>query len=623
MATLTPDPTLKFINPYNFVTKTSQVSRSAIRSGPLSGRIRCTLNVRTELALPDHRDCDGSRFNFYNVNGVPTIPGSEIRGCIRNVFEALTQSCYSVMNMNVLTKRLPRPDNSVQAGIISYENGRWAIYPAEKRSGADSDTLPREWIQFKGSGKKTSYYAKTTDTPVYICTGEDIDRFLELLEIYESYAKAQNLDLIKRISDQIRAGRDVVAFYKLSGNMLTYFSPAQISRYMFRSTVSSLLGAHAAGICGTGGQYCPACALFGTLGAGKAVASHLRFGDASPESVTISDTYRNLPELSSPKITSVEFYSSLPGQGYRNVRRWDYDTPGVQLNGRKFYYHSEPKKENVLGPRSMAVKTAQAGSCFLFDVWFDSVSEEQLRQLLWVIAIGENSADSQYCHKLGAGKPAGYGSVKLLVTGIEVRTFADGDYRIERKVYQDFAPDRTLFSEAGAVADFLRIADYGYVSGRTVSYPIADDGRGTKNSKAAHQWFLSNRVQGNASRPSQFRYVLPPIADDPASLELPAMFASAADRGWGRSSSAPAPARQSSAAALEGNKQYNAKIVGSFEDKYGNAFFKISVDGHTELGGKTCKIKQKYAGNRSVGDMIKVEYRGPNDRGVPQFFVIK
>ena len=84
MATLTPDPTLIFINPYNFVTKTSQVSRSAIRSGPLSGRIRCTLNVKTELALPDHSDCDGSRFNFYNVNGVPTIPGSEIRGCIRN-----------------------------------------------------------------------------------------------------------------------------------------------------------------------------------------------------------------------------------------------------------------------------------------------------------------------------------------------------------------------------------------------------------------------------------------------------------------------------------------------------------------------------------------------------------
>ena len=139
MATLHPDYNQLFINPYNFVSKTSCVTRTPVENGRLSGSVNGTIIVKNRLALPDHDSDNNRRYDFYSVNGKPVIPGSEIKGCIRSVFEAITPSCFSVMNANVLTKRLSRPDNTVLPGILRYMETGWAIYTAEKRKYASGD----------------------------------------------------------------------------------------------------------------------------------------------------------------------------------------------------------------------------------------------------------------------------------------------------------------------------------------------------------------------------------------------------------------------------------------------------------------------------------------------------
>ena len=625
MAALIPDNSKLFINPYNFVSTTPQVKREPPGNGDLTGLISCRVIVKGELALPDHSDCEDRKYNFYNIAGKQIIPGSELKGCIRSVYESLTPSCFSVMNNNVLTKRLSRPDNNVVPGILRFERSGWAIYDAMKYKpqawkGAPPD-IQRNWPAFKGGKLKESLFIQSGSDPVYACSDDEIDRFVELLEIFKSYAKENVKSLFAKMIKQIENKEDVAIFYRLDqNNKLSYFSPAQVSRHMFQNTVASLLGEHSAGLCGKqrNGYYCPACALFGTLGGGNALASHVRFSDAVADSVTISDDYKNLPELSSPKVTSVEFYSKK-GVSFSDVVSWNYDTRGVVLNGRKFYYHSEPKTEKTLGERSIAVKTALANSTFKFDIAFDRITEEQLRQLLWVLTIGENDENSLLCHKIGAGKPVGYGSVKIVVDNIRTRVFSGGEYGIENKTYDAYAVNDSIFCEPKALKEFRLISNYNYVAGKTVSYPIANDGTGSRNATAAHQWFSNNRTQGNNRQAAKFKYVLSPISENPDDLELPAMVVADHDiipNTGGRGS-------DSSSVSITGDliigTVYVAKIIGSFEDRYGNFFFKLSVAGITEIGGKTCKINQKFVKNKSQGGILRVIYNGMNDRGIPQF----
>ncbi len=634
MATLTPDMDNMFINPYNFVSKTSRVERSEPIKGNLSGTISCKLIVKGELALPDHSTGDDRRFDFFNINGAPIVPGSEIRGCVRSVFEALTPSCFSVMNSNVLTKRLSRPENDIKPGILRFDGECWAIYEALKYKPkawkGGSPTLVRKWPAFRGGKLTSSYFILNKKYADYVCRNNEIQSFAELLDIFRSYAKAGNSHLFSNMLRKLENGEDLAVFYRIHNNELDYISPAQVSRTIFQNTVSSLLGEHAVGKCGKDGKYCPACTLFGTLGAGNPLSSRLRFFDAKAENVTISPTFKNLPELSSPKITSVEFYSKC-GTNYTDTNSWTYDSAGVSLNGRKFYYHSEPKEEAVLGERSIAVKPALDGSTFNFQIAFDRINSNQLRQLLWVLTIGDNDADSIFCHKLGVGKPVGYGSVKIIVDHVTTRTFKGGSYTLEQQRYNDFDISENLFDEKQAMREFKLIANREYLKGKNVSYPIADDGTGSKNAKAAHQWFASNRTQGNRRQAAQFRYVLHPLSEDPARLELPAMVAdtSATDNyshgngGGYRQTPQTAATAGTNIGGLTVGKTYSAKILSETNpDAHGNTYYMLSVNGVTRIDRFALRVNKKNARGKRIGDEIRVLFKSINDNGAPYFWVV-
>ncbi len=105
-----------YINPYNFIPydHDREVSRgnNIVSEKKLTGEIRCSLSVKTPLAIPDagarfrSKTCnDHFIYPFMTAGGVPVIPGSKIRGMIRNVYETVTNSCFSVINCNTLTRR--------------------------------------------------------------------------------------------------------------------------------------------------------------------------------------------------------------------------------------------------------------------------------------------------------------------------------------------------------------------------------------------------------------------------------------------------------------------------------------------------------------------------------------
>lgn len=550
MAKLRADKNDLFINPYNFVSLTSGVDRKNIADEcgdeKLTGYVVCTLKVQDMLALPDRSLEDKNMprsYDFYKIDGKPVIPGSEIRGCIRSVFEAITPSCFSVINGNVLTNRVSRPENGGKPGVLEYNRSkkRWELYKAERygkrKDGIDADIV-RNWKPFKREGRCESYFYKTSNEPIFHPTDAQVENLKEILDIYKDYNAnnskfSEHLDETKR---NLYNKNKIAVFYLLSTvknngtekDVLKYFSPAQIGRNMYVNTIPDLLGEH--NKCSGKEGYCPACRLFGTLGENSPIASKIRFGDATEKkNVVIAENYINLPELSTPKITSVEFYTRKSNdENTTNINIWNYDSEYVLLRGRKFYFHSAPKSEEELGKRSIATKPALKDSEFTFKLYFDKISKKELKQLLWVLTLGENDINGKYMHKIGVGRPVGYGSVKIVVDDIITRKISsEKEYKIKRESYTEYDISDDLFINSEnndvkkAFHDLKLITDYDYVNGFKVEYPIADSGNNKeKSKKASFQWFTANR------KGRKFQYILPQLSERSDTLLLPAMKAS-------------------------------------------------------------------------------------------------
>lgn len=109
-----PDHGYRFLNPYNFVRtlRVHDPSQSPLlgRVSPpphdryigLSGRITCRLTVVTPLFVsdshavePDQGNAEHYHYRFFrDPEGNIAIPATSLRGAIRNVFEAVTNSCF-------------------------------------------------------------------------------------------------------------------------------------------------------------------------------------------------------------------------------------------------------------------------------------------------------------------------------------------------------------------------------------------------------------------------------------------------------------------------------------------------------------------------------------------------
>ncbi len=135
----------KFINPYAFVNLPTECNRSGSKNkGNLSGKIECLLYPRTHMFIPNTTNDsvfgEKGSYDFFSYSNLanksnppptePVIPGSSLRGEIRALYEALTNSCLSnIDNQSVLSKRLSIPG---AMGIIKKENNVYTLYQAQK-----------------------------------------------------------------------------------------------------------------------------------------------------------------------------------------------------------------------------------------------------------------------------------------------------------------------------------------------------------------------------------------------------------------------------------------------------------------------------------------------------------
>jgi CRISPR-associated protein (TIGR03986 family) len=144
-------PDYRFLNPYNFVRSLPQVKPSVSENDPaitllgrcappphdryvgLSGVIHCKAEAITPVFISDSEGVTENEnqhrtYRFFNVEGKKAIPASSLRGMVRSVFEAATNSCFSVLHDQRLNYRLEtsRARDLIPA-IIVGQKGKWQI----------------------------------------------------------------------------------------------------------------------------------------------------------------------------------------------------------------------------------------------------------------------------------------------------------------------------------------------------------------------------------------------------------------------------------------------------------------------------------------------------------------
>lgn len=320
-----------------------------------------------------------------------------------------------------------------------------------------------------------------------------------------------------------------------------YLSPAMIGRQVFYNRLTNILVTYKP--CQDINQLCPACTLFGIAKKDATAASRVRFTDAlvvekKNNPGDYYDEVRILKELASPKLSATEFYLEK-NPDYSNLWNYDYSInwqshrygiPGYKpkIRGRKFYWHHknpapyvEKEKENdpdYVSDRNVAVRPLKKRTFFAFKVYFNNITESELKKLLWILEIGGQK--EIHGHKIGMGKPIGMGSIRITISNIHSRQIVKNEEN--NTIYYDEhdlkdRPDdyknilnwstmnhQDLGCSEVVLEDFLHITRVNH-SYHPIEYPNIED------KLENYQWFMANKqIKGTGTRPI-IEQPLPPV----------------------------------------------------------------------------------------------------------------
>lgn len=106
---------------------------NGVKEKLVSGKITCKLTTLTPLIIPDTENNDAfglmaahpnhENYQFFRIDNQIMIPGSEIRGMISSVYEAITNSCYRIFeDSRYLTRRMQPKKNPSDFDILEFKH---------------------------------------------------------------------------------------------------------------------------------------------------------------------------------------------------------------------------------------------------------------------------------------------------------------------------------------------------------------------------------------------------------------------------------------------------------------------------------------------------------------------
>ena len=405
----------------------------------------------------------------------------------------------------------------------------------------------------------------------------EIEMFEQVLDLYkdprinkstkhiqnEKYSYEKYKEQYEKIK---QSGRCIPVFFKTEdtspgSTTMKYISPACISKEVYQNTIPKLLEESDLDPCTDIKKLCPACILFGMVEKGKdngnltALSGRVRFSDATLKqeegiSLNLKNIYHDkvtLKELSSPKISSTEFYLRPPNTtkskdhgadmwNYDFSFKWNGDRRGTlitsykpRVNGRKFYWQHKPFSLNNITTMNQSIRNStihpikpckkEAGNgnpdySFVFEVYFERLTKVELNRLIAVLQLRLDENKTGY-HSIGHGKPFGMGSVKIMIDNILVRKLSIDNESIHRSLieYDEMEHCQTqslvqTFGDKKYVRQVMTICDV-HDFKYPIIYPVPEDGRESYN------WFVYNRRSNNKPIIDQ---ILPEVPSNGSSL---------------------------------------------------------------------------------------------------------
>ncbi|WXG41606.1 MAG: TIGR03986 family CRISPR-associated RAMP protein [Candidatus Freyarchaeum deiterrae] len=485
----------RFLNPYNFVRylpqgkeKDTPENKLLGKCAPpphdrfigLTGRIECELKAVTPIFVSDPEEVHVNdkvkehksyRFFRLNENGQEyfAIPSTTLRGTLRSVFEAATNSCFSIFEGGLLGKR-ERPEEYDETPLIAgliieipKSENKLGRVKQMKAYRLPHNRFPRYTNNFRMNGKKVlvkidnnevsevkEYNAKEKNTGGYlegylktsdkgipgstqkrnecVFVDDNSSTYFELsYETYQNYVIA-NRNNRHEHTKYPRPGDTIWFRVGKNRKKINEFGYAQIYRKPFSKSIGDLLPKEFHP-CSDYNELCPACRVFGwvhqnpskELEMKVSYAGRIRISHA--KIVENKDHQKEFPcaILSTPKPTTTYFYLFEKGKPKLSVT---YDTPGAQLRGRKFYRHQTEAKEQeyirtdniIIDKQNRTIRDAlNPGAKFQFTIEFENLAPVELGALLWSIEM-----EDEMHHKLGLAKPLGFGSVKISIENISI-----------------------------------------------------------------------------------------------------------------------------------------------------------------------------------------------------------
>lgn len=626
-----------FRNPYNFIpTDFNTKSQADTDEEKIAGMLECSLYTKSPIAILDTitsvKDDEGHTRHYFmkDEQGNYLIPGSSLRGTIRSVHEAVTDSCFSTIKEDeYITSRVTKSFKNV--GILKRENDEWKLYEAtrymllageknickgsteknstkkdstkkdstEKKSieinvrvwecsqymvcyddngkyinddiskiysgnmlymlplkdengkriryrkkiGKDGKEISCGWVAEKVSSKQhkgwlkgylvlgEEFSSKKHHESVFCINQENgndkiiaIDKDVmksaikgleETYRVYNDVAINRNLAKKPEVgwySSFIRMKEDgcIPVWYDYQeANNILYLSFAAIGRRAYLNSYWDLVRKKKP--CRTKQNMCATCSVFGMVSKEDALASRVRFTDATCNTDTAVKVM-TLTELSSPKPSYLPFYLRKRNvKSKEDKQEFGYDNRQYELRGRKFYWHDKTiKTTEEKTVRNATVETLQLleNEKFSFKVYFDGITKKELKYLVYSLNFGENEIDGKLCHKIGHGKPIGLGSVKIVVDNIQQRNFSlENGYTNEVNVYDDVKCSIELSaeekSEQKAISYLEKIVSIEQKNNIETCYPYILIPQNTiynslsQNETAAHHWFSENYSMKN------------------------------------------------------------------------------------------------------------------------------
>lgn len=454
-------------------------------NGKYDGVIDFEITALTPLFIGDGNG------NFFAPGGVPTIPGSTIRGMVKNYLKILScGTMRSANNEDITSRHLYFRDmastcrslkshyedklvikgskkrsskTKASAGFFArLKNGEYVIYPAELDYG---HYMGRSDMESKsGSKENPGRIHCSSDNKVELHSGPMPNKktyYIFSISSWDNPIKVPESVITDYKNDITRKGHNLLSqdqsihdkykpasgkgfsllkpcFYiaetKNNEKEVIHFGAAKFYRIAYDNDIGkSIIPA----VLNNNLIIDFAEAIFGRK---EDFASRIFFEDASIQQGNLLK--KHLPHnLMSPNPTSFQLY--LEQESQDNLSHWD--SFGAKIRGYKLYWHrntdngswkfTDGKDQKV--DKMQEMQPAPIGSKFKGRIRFKNLSKEELGAILAVLNLGSSENGNKGRFKIGMGKPLGMGSIEFKCNSFQLinrktrysSLFADCDWK--------------------------------------------------------------------------------------------------------------------------------------------------------------------------------------------------